>query len=795
MKTAGNFSSSSRKVAVFFLVAVTAVGQGLLAATGQAQVQTIYCQGGFEVGLAPVPPIPLKSLKTVPNPVLPNGSNGAPRADLLDYIANQTAAIQLGKALFWDMQAGSDNKTACATCHFHAGADTRDTNQLNPGANGTWDSLGANYPLYYTNFPFTTPVSDIDNIAGSQGIRKSAFQGISNTGVESTTPVADTVFQVGGVNVRQVTGMNTPSTINAVFNHRQFWNGRAQPEFNGVNPWGNRDLSARVRMVNSQGNVVSANLHIDIASLASQAVGPVLNDVEMSAAGRTFPDLGKKMLRLKPLGLQKVDAKDSVLGKLADTKTGKGLKTTYASLIQKAFQPQWWNTTKTVTINAKTYSLMEANFSLFWGISIMLYEATLVSDDSPMDQFLTGRTFDPVTGALVNEGNPAQLNQVASRLAADYGYTGGVPGILNGLKLFEQPLPPFGQGRQCIACHLGANTTGASVANLVQGGLEPGDAAFRSAGFDLRMERMFMQIPPVPTDLLGMIQNQLGAPTFITDTVTFDPSMYVITVTNIFGTPNPVFIVPGPAPTAVYDAGWYNLGVRPNMDNPGVGGTDPFGYSLAWVGFYQETLSDPGIIKVPGGALGCATGALIDGQLQVPNPLFPFEVLNAAGLPLLSGSLQRTEPSDALASFKTPALRNVELNGPYFHNGGKSTLRQVMDFYEDGADFPAVGDPQRGAGFDVDRRSPIVKFYGDLTANGLGLTPAEVDDLVAFHLALTDERVRWEKAPFDHPQLFVPDGAPDASPGADNVMEIPAVGAGGRLQPLKPFLNLNPFQP
>ena len=25
-------------------------------------------------------------------------------------------------------------------------------------------------------------------------------------------------------------------------------------------------------------------------------------------------------------------------------------------------------------------------------------------------------------------------------------------------------------------------------------------------------------------------------------------------------------------------------------------------------------------------------------------------------------------------------------------------------------------------------------------------------------VALTDERVRWERAPFDHPQLFVPDG-------------------------------------
>ena len=54
----------------------------------------------------------LRSLKTEPIP-LP--------AALGDYVADQNAAIRLGKALFWDMQAGSDGKTACATCHFQAG--------------------------------------------------------------------------------------------------------------------------------------------------------------------------------------------------------------------------------------------------------------------------------------------------------------------------------------------------------------------------------------------------------------------------------------------------------------------------------------------------------------------------------------------------------------------------------------------------------------------------------------------------------------------------------------------------
>src|SRR6266852_6237437 len=65
----------------------------------------------------------LASLKTVPVP--------EPR-NLAAYIKDRSAAIALGKALFWDMAIGSDGQ-ACASCHFHAGADTRSKNQLDPG--------------------------------------------------------------------------------------------------------------------------------------------------------------------------------------------------------------------------------------------------------------------------------------------------------------------------------------------------------------------------------------------------------------------------------------------------------------------------------------------------------------------------------------------------------------------------------------------------------------------------------------------------------------------------------------
>ena len=46
-------------------------------------------------------------------------------------------------------------------------------------------------------------------------------------------------------------------------------------------------------------------------------------------------------------------------------------------------------------------------------------------------------------------------------------------------------------------------------------------------------------------------------------------------------------------------------------------------------------------------------------------------------------------------AFKAPALRNVELTGPYFHTGSYLTLRQVVDFYMRGGDFPVTNAESR----------------------------------------------------------------------------------------------------
>src|SRR5262249_13880768 len=127
---------------------------------------------------------------------------------------------------------------------------------------------------------------------------------------------------------------------------------------------------------------------------------------------------------------------------------------------------------------------------------------------------------------------------------------------------------------------------------------------------------------------------------------------------------------------------------------------------------------------------------------------------------------------------RTPGLRNVEFTGPYFHNGGQATLEQVVDFYNRGSDFP-----EGGVGPDIRR---------------LGLSLNERASLVAFLKPLSDDRVRFERAPFDHPELGVPAGhdttagagAPFVLSAADRWSGIPAVGRSGNAVPLQTYEEL-----
>jgi cytochrome c peroxidase len=408
---------------------------------------------GPSIAAAPAPHPVLAALGTVTVPEPPN---------LGDFVRDRQAAIALGKSLYWDMQVGSDGIQACATCHFEAGADSRSQNQLNPGTAGghaTFDALGPNASLKAADFPFhkladpsdatSAVVSDTTAVTSSQGTVPTRFGGIvPGRADEDGSPVAaDPAFSVAGVNVRRVSPRNSPSTINAVFNDRQFWDGRAQNEFNGVNPFGSRDVNARVLEAPAADRLELVRISLANASLASQAVGPVTKG-EMSYDGRTFRDLAKKLFSLRPLARQEVSATDSVLGPFAAP--AQGLTTSYRELVEQAFQPRWWKSDLIVRVENATptfvpdpgrplapneFTMTEYNFSLYFGLALDLYESTLISDQTPFDKFISG------DGAAITEKE-------------------------------KQGFAIFDGGGKCSNCHGGPELTNASAENVQSQPLE-----------------------------------------------------------------------------------------------------------------------------------------------------------------------------------------------------------------------------------------------------------------------------------------------------------------------------------
>jgi len=618
--------------------------------------------------------------------------------DLNDFVKDPAMARALGKALFWDMQVGSDGVQSCASCHFRAGADPRSKNQVSPGlkhvpvADLAFSAgHGPNSQLEATVFPLTRLANP--GVRGALDPLTDSNDAVSSQGIHHPGNEADPLrFLVGPVNTRRVEPRNTPTTINAVFNHRQFWDGRAENIFNGVNHLGQRDPDAKLfRADDPKNNPVEVGVELVNSSLASQAVAPIVSDLEMAAPGRTRLDVsrelargkrlqGKQVLKLRPLAKQQVSLTDSVLGPMSRWPQEGLSLSRYDLMIQTAFHQKWWNSKKVIRVNAdgtKTFldkknlgddnlpdnefALIQYNFSLFFGIAVQMYEATLVSDDTPWDRF---RRENPTpTDPDLNPWTNTTPNHI-SRLA------------LFGAHLFnDRTRGPT--NIRCSNCHEQNELTDASARRVA---LAPN----------------------------GPVRNRDGN---------------------------------------VIDKGFNNIGVRPTDNDLGVGASDAFG-SLS---FAHR--------RFPNGA---PVGQAFDG---VP-----------PAVPLVTGF-------GVEGAFKIPSLRNVALTAPYFHNGDVRTLREVVELYSRGGNV-----------------APIQELDGTVIAP-LGvpsLNSDEIDAIVAFLETLTDERVVFQRAPFDHPQLFVPNGHPGNSNStidangdglADDLMvEIPAVGAQGGA-PLPGFLE------
>jgi cytochrome c peroxidase len=631
----------------------------------------------------------------------------------------QDKLIALGKAFFWEMQIGSDGVQACASCHFHAGADNRIVNQKNPGLNRVHGTqvqiknatnpsqltpdpdftftLGApntqltsgHFPLSVVSSATGAPNFGNNDIVSSQGVNAGTLSSLSGGRVENRiSAFSDPLgFNANGNTVRRVPPRNSPTAIGAVFNLRNFWDGRANLFFNGVNPFGMLDTAARVTLVGGS----QVQLMIPFSSLASQAVGPPLSDVEMSLSTRTFQHIAEKVLRplpdptttpptpgYRPLDRQAVSLTDSVLSNYT---SGVGLNVSYIDLIKDVFQPKFWND------GTANNTLMKSNFALFFGLAVQAYEATLIPDQTPVD-------------ALLEALNGAQPNAISGNQ-------------------IERGLAVFISGRaSCSLCHTGSETTSASVSHLTGFG-DP--AALVVAG--------------VPAPVVALAER----------------------------------MVMGDGSKAAYDTGFYNIGVRPTADDLSIFNrinNVPFSFGM----LAQEILK---------GTQPAVNSLLLSGNLKLPisptnlGPVpFAITVACAPGgrgqaLGVVNGNgcrpLNTNEHIAIRGSFKTPGLRNLKFTGPYFHNGSKKSIDEVVDFYNAGGHFNLAFNPD---GCKTNNKNCVigqVDFDAEITAGVI--RPEEVSDVIAFlRDGLTDNRVAKEQAPFDHPQLCLPNGHnPDGS--------------------------------
>jgi len=827
-------------------------------------------------------------------------------------VRNQAALVRLGKALFWDMQVGSDGVQACATCHFSAGADIRIRNQISanlsdanfhansPGPPPKGSGLGGdalfgnptvpytandpntpggsaeppparfsvpgfpqfapNYMVTSDDFPlngwfrptlltprgrhvtvqeeFANVSRDTNDILASQGVRFTSFVGvIPGVAKEKGDPLAD-IFNIvtpgvlnKGGRVRRAMPRNSPTVINAVFNFDNLWGGAASFIFNGVNPFGFRDRKSQLQ-INTASGLTPVFIRITNSSVASVAVGATLNPIAMSFNGRKFQDVGLKLSSLRPLAKQLVSPDDSVLGAFSRAAGGrKGLTfATYEEMVKAAFQPQWWNSPAALTVTSSpaldtvgnddesghlsaqvigevkaytsaaasagpAYTQMDLNFSLFFGLAVQAYQATLISDGTPFDHFMGAAhpVRQPNGASCPPQGctpEAPKSNALSARQKA-------------GLTIFTD------NQTHCADCHVLPITTGHTVLDYepnAQGVPAPppreaiefmtmadGERANYDHGmYNIGLRRSCVSgvdpaTCPAHNEDKGRGATANNNPQF--QNPLLSATVKITSISRVAGlvtvttdTPNP-FLAPGifVAVAGVSDSsfnGAFPVGVQsptqfsysqptlPNARSSGGMATagKPFPISLVELAALRASSACNGA-KLR--HVGCLPPDVA--RFVTKTSVLPRRVTNGA--------------------FKAPNLRNIKFSGPYFHVGDSATLRQVVEFYTRGGNFPNTNIFDKTVDIDGIPELMFPEFLPD--------AQARIEALVDFLAeGLTDPRVALEQAPFDHPELIVPNGSPTGAAFKDLVITIPAVGKNGRgATALPTFLGLDPQQP
>jgi len=128
-----------------------------------------------------------------------------------------------------------------------------------------------------------------------------------------------------------------------------------------------------------------------------------------------------------------------------------------------------------------------------------------------------------------------------------------------------------------------------------------------------------------------------------------------------------------------------------------------------------------------------------------------YNIDGAGGYPVRDRGLYEITLSPAdMGKFRPPTVRNIAVTGPYMHDGSIATLRDVIvNHYARGGRLVTGPDAGDGA------LSPLKASF----VAGFAITDAEVDDVLAFLGALTDQNLLTDPALSD-PWAAAPPEAP-----------------------------------
>jgi cytochrome c peroxidase len=127
---------------------------------------------------------------------------------------------------------------------------------------------------------------------------------------------------------------------------------------------------------------------------------------------------------------------------------------------------------------------------------------------------------------------------------------------------------------------------------------------------------------------------------------------------------------------------------------------------------YRNTgvaVNNPKFVPLAGRAMDLAR---IDASTAFVRGLATVDGVHELGRFLITGNVLD------IGAYRTPSLRNVELTGPYFHDGSAATLNEVVRFYTHGGnDNPARDWELQPVALTEDEQADLIEFLKSLTSD------------------------------------------------------------------------------